>query len=111
MDTPLDAAKTKWLKDFLEEQLPSVAELTSETPRWQAIATDFTKALNETLIERKVSGGSRSMERFKQTANLLTAVVQTCRRQARSVIEFFEQSLMAKAGHDNFSVPTLIPLY
>ncbi|NEQ83775.1 MAG: IS66 family transposase, partial [Moorea sp. SIO2I5] len=42
---------------------------------------------------RKVSGGSRSMERFQHTANLLS-VVQTCRRQCRSVIDFFEQAMM-----------------
>ena len=48
------------------------------------------------------------MERFQQTANLLT-VVQTCRRQGRLVIDFFEQSLIAIAGHDDFSVPSLIP--
>ena len=29
------------------------------------------------------------MERFQNTANLLT-VIQTCRRQKRSVIEFFD---------------------
>jgi hypothetical protein len=34
------------------------------------------------------------MERFQHTANLLT-VIQTCRRQGRSVIDFFEQSLRA----------------
>ena len=34
------------------------------------------------------------MERFKHTANLLT-VVQTCRRQGRSVIDFFEQAIKA----------------
>ena len=57
------------------------------------------------------------MERFKQTANLLT-VVQTCRRQGRSVIDFFEQSLIAIgfasgrsaiALHGNFVAPSLIP--
>lgn len=48
------------------------------------------------------------MERFKQTANLLT-VVQTCRRQGRSVIDFFEQSLIAIALHGNFGAPSLIP--
>ncbi|MCL2931265.1 MAG: hypothetical protein MGG11_02900 [Trichodesmium sp. MAG_R03] len=33
------------------------------------------------------SGGSRSMERFQPTANLLT-LLQTCRRQGLPVIEF-----------------------
>ncbi len=49
------------------------------------------------------------MERFLQTANLLT-VVQTCRRQGRSVIDFFEKSLMVKAAKDSDClVPSLIP--
>ena len=52
-----------------------------------------------------MSGGSRSINRFEHTANLLS-VVQTCRRQKRSVINFFEQALMAKVGA--CSIPTLI---
>ena len=66
------------------------------------------RSLRLAITKRKVSGGSRSMERFQQTANLLT-VVQTCRRQGRSVIDFFEQSLIARAGHDDCLVPSLIP--
>lgn len=66
------------------------------------------RSLRLPITKRKVSGGSRSMERFQQTANLLT-VVQTCRRQGRSVIDFFEQSLMARAGHADCLVPSLIP--
>ena len=50
------------------------------------------RSLRLAITKRKVSGASRSMERFQHTANLLT-VVQTCRRQSRSVIDFFEQSL------------------
>lgn len=52
------------------------------------------RTLRLAVTKRKVSGGSRSMERFQHTANLLT-VVQTCRRQGRSVIEFFEQAIKA----------------
>jgi hypothetical protein len=59
------------------------------------------------LTKRKVSGGSRSMERFKQTANLLT-VVQTCRSQGRSVIEFFQQAIQAIVN-PAVHAPSLIP--
>ena len=45
------------------------------------------------VTKRKVSGGSRSLERFQETANLLT-VIQTCRFQGRSVMDFVAQSLM-----------------
>jgi transposase len=49
------------------------------------------RTLRLAVTKRKVSGGSRSMQRFTDTANLLT-VIQTCRRQGRSVIEFFVQA-------------------
>jgi len=69
------------------------------------------RSLRLAITKRKVSGGSRSMERFEQTANLLT-VVQTCRRQKRSVIDFFEQSLMVKAAKDaDCVVLSLIPKF
>ena len=63
------------------------------------------RSLRLAVTKRKVSGGSRSMKRFEHTANLLS-VVQTCRRQKRSVISFFEQALMATAGASE--IPTLI---
>jgi len=47
------------------------------------------------------------MERFQDTANLLT-VVQACRRQARSVIHFFEQALQSQL-HPSQLAPSLIP--
>ena len=65
------------------------------------------RSLRLAITKRKVSGGSRSMERFQQTANLLT-IVQTCRRQGRSVIDFFEQALMAIAT--KAPTPNLIPI-
>jgi transposase len=59
------------------------------------------------VTKRKVSGGSRSLERFGQTANLLS-VIQSCRLQGRSIITFFQQALQGIAG-GNFP-PSLIPL-
>lgn len=64
------------------------------------------RTLRLAVTKRKVSGGSRSMERFKHTANLLT-VLQTCRRQGRSVIEFFEQAIKAMV-HSGVQAPSLI---
>ncbi len=60
------------------------------------------------VTKRKVSGGSRSMKRFQNTANLLT-VIQTCRRQGRSVIEFFDQAIKAMVN-SSVQTPSLIPL-
>lgn len=65
------------------------------------------RTLRLAVTKRKVSGGSRSMERFKHTANLLT-VVQTCRRQGRSVIDFFEQAIKAMVN-PALQEPSLIP--
>ena len=65
------------------------------------------RALRLAVTKRKVSGGSRSMHRFAQTADLLS-VVQTCRRQGQSVIEFFKQALIAKSGGGT-SPPSLLP--
>lgn len=69
------------------------------------------------MTKRKVSGGSRlreaqtpkgvSLERFGDTASLLT-VVQTCRAQQRSVIDFFASALRAHVGHE-IGYPSLIP--
>lgn len=65
------------------------------------------RSLRLAVTKRKVSGGSRSMKRFAQTAALLS-VVQTCRRQGRSVMEFFKQALMAKSGSGK-PTPSLLP--
>jgi transposase len=46
------------------------------------------------------------MARFQDTANLLS-VIQTCRFQGRSVMDFFTQALMASAGF--IARPSLIP--
>jgi transposase len=50
------------------------------------------RALRLAVTKRKVCGGSRSMKGFADTATLLT-VVQTCRAQGRSVLEFLRQAI------------------
>ena len=60
------------------------------------------------MTKRKVCGGSRSLERFRHTANLLS-VIQSCRLQGRSVLLFFEQALRATVGHH--SRPSLVPQF
>jgi len=45
------------------------------------------------VTKRKVCGGSRSMDGFRNTAALLT-VIQTCKAQGKSVIDFFRQALI-----------------
>ena len=65
------------------------------------------RSLRLAVTKRKVSGGSRSMGGFAQTADLLS-VIQTCRRQGRSVMEFFREALMAKS-RSGISQPSLLP--
>lgn len=74
------------------------------------VATDNNLAertLRLAVTKRKVSGGFRSMEQFQHTANLLT-IMQTCRRQGRSVIKFFEQGITAIVN-SSVQAPSLIP--
>ena len=60
------------------------------------------------LTKGKVCGGYVSMGRFQNTGNLLT-VIQTCRRQALSLIEFFDQPIKGMVN-SAFQIPSLIPL-
>lgn len=50
------------------------------------------RALRLAVTKRKVCGGSRSWEGFDRSATLLS-VIQSCRAQGRSVIDFFRQAL------------------
>ena len=66
------------------------------------------RSLRLAVTKRKVCGGSRSMARFKQTANLLS-VIQTCRFQARSAMAFFSEAISAHSC--DLAMPSLIPLF
>ena len=61
------------------------------------------RSLRLGVTKRKVSGGSRSMEGFSNTASLLT-VIQSCRAQGRSVLEFFRQALAFVEGDTTISL-------
>ena len=64
------------------------------------------RALRLAVTKRKVSGGSRSMKRFEDTADNLS-VIQTCRFQGRSVVNFFASALRASIGIEE--QPSLVP--
>lgn len=66
------------------------------------------RSLRLAVTKRKVSGGSRSMKRFEETANLLS-VIQTCRFQARSVMAFFREAISAHSCA--LAMPELIPIF
>jgi transposase len=66
------------------------------------------RSLRLAVTKRKVSGGSRSMKRFEETADLLS-VIQTCRFQARSVMAFFREAISAHSC--DLTMPELIPFF
>ncbi|MEG3989087.1 IS66 family transposase [Microcoleus sp. S28C3] len=66
------------------------------------------RSLRLAVTKRKVSGGSRSMKRFEETANLLS-VIQTCRFQTRSVMAFFRDAISAHSC--DLAMPELIPFF
>ena len=66
------------------------------------------RSLRLAVTKRKVCGGSRSMARFEQTADLLS-VIQTCRFQSRSAMTFFYQAISAHSC--DLAMPSLIPLF
>lgn len=65
------------------------------------------RSLRPAVTKRKVCGGSRSMKRFRETADLL-GVIQTCRLQGRSAMQFFCDALAATVSPTD-SPPSLIP--
>jgi len=65
------------------------------------------RSLRLGVTKRKVSGGSRSLTGFVHTANLLT-VIQSCRAQGRSVLDFLSQALV-RVHHKLDEVVSLIP--
>jgi transposase len=66
------------------------------------------RSLRLAVTKRKVSGGSRSMSRFEQTADLLS-VIQTCRFQGKSAMAFLSDALSAHSC--NFLMPSLVPQF
>ncbi|ACB54140.1 unknown [Crocosphaera subtropica ATCC 51142] len=68
---PLEEAKTLWLRTFLEEHLPLVENLTSDTPNWEAIASDFAEQLNQTLCDRQLITPNQQKNPRAQVANAL----------------------------------------
>ncbi|MEG4830917.1 IS66 family transposase [Microcoleus sp. F8-D3] len=64
------------------------------------------RSLRLAVTKRKVSGGSRSMSRFEETADLLS-VIQTCRFQGKSAMAFFREAISAHSC--DLLMPSLIP--
>ena len=113
----LSAALKKWMTKVDGKALTLLKSLTFKSTQWwyfldhPEIPPDNNLAerlIRLAVTKRKVCGGSRSMLRFEQTADLLS-VIQTCRRQSRSAVAFFKQALSA-LHHNKISSPSLIPV-
>jgi len=111
----LDATLKQWTGKVDDTALTLLSSLKEKAKQWwyfldhPEIPPDNNLAerlIRLAVTKRKISGGSRSMMRFAQTADLLS-VIQTCRRQGRSALGFFQQALMAQ--HHPVAAPSLIP--
>jgi hypothetical protein len=71
MSNPLDCAKTQWLREFLETNLPLVEHLTPDTPDWQAQAHTFADKLKMALTDRGLTDPNQQKNHRSQVANAL----------------------------------------
>lgn len=108
-----DQAKQWWY--FLKHpQIPPnniVARSFAEETSAGSLLNLAERCLRTAVTKRKVCGGSRSLHRFAQTANLLS-VIQSCRLQGRSVITFFSRSFTSycRTFFSSFSCSSILHL-
>ncbi len=117
MNTQLTTTEINTFRNMLRNYDPvqeALAALEEQDGRIEALFDQLWREKNGQLPdmpERKslwqITLGSRSMTRFAQTADLLS-VVQTLRRQGRSVIEFFQKALSQESEAEKSS-PSLLP--
>jgi transposase len=65
------------------------------------------QAIRPAVVNRKVWGGNRTAA-GAWTQGILMTVIETCRRQTRSALDFVSQTLRAVGNHD-LSRPALLP--
>lgn len=86
-----------FLWNHLEEWFAFLERDIEDATNWRA-----EHAVRAGVVNRKVSGGNRSL-RGARAQGVLTSVVETCRRHARDTIDFLAQTLQ---GH----APALVPV-
>ena len=113
----LNLALATWLNQVGYAAGLLLKSLRDQAEQWWYFLTDPSvppdnnlaeRSLRLAVTKRKVSGGSRSMKRFEETANLLS-VIQTCRFQARSVMAFFRDAMNAHSC--DFPRPEPFPFF
>jgi transposase len=84
---------TGHLVRHFDEWFNFLTDPTIEATNWQA-----EQAVRPAVVNRKVWGGNRT-EAGAQAQGVLSSVLQTCRQQARSALDFVSQTLCAFGSH------------
>jgi transposase len=102
----LDKAITEWMPKVGYAAGLLLRSLKNKSEQWwyfledPKVPPDNNRAernLRLAVTKRKVCGGSRSMDGLENTAALLT-VIQTCKAQGKSALEFFRQALIDQSA-------------
>lgn len=116
--TKVQSTLARWSKKAGYEAGKLLRNLKLKADQWWYFLDHPEIPPDNNLAERAFSFGSHQTKRsvvvlvqrlrFQETANLLS-VIQTCRFQSRSVMDFFQQALMATIGIADR--PSLIPQF
>jgi transposase len=90
------------LWDHSEQWFTFVTDPSVEATNWQA-----EQAIRPAVVNRKVWGGNRTAAGAR-AQGVLMSVLETCRRQARSALDYLSQTLRA-AGNVLLARPELLP--
>ena len=90
------------LWDHSEQWFAFVTDPSIETTNWQA-----EQAIRPAVVNRKVWGGNRTPTGAK-AQSIVMSVLETCRRQARSVLDYISQTLRS-FGNRLLPRPVLLP--
>ena len=98
---PEQARLAKHLRNHAEQWFAFVTDPEIEATNWQA-----EQALRPAVVNRKVWGGNRTAA-GAAAQGMLMSVLETCRRQARSVVDYVGQTLRS-AGNLLLPRPCLL---
>jgi transposase len=99
---PEQARLAKHLRNHAEQWFPFVTDPEIEATNWQA-----EQAMRPAVVNRKVWGGNRT-QAGAAAQGVLMSVLETCRRQTRSAIDYVSQTLRS-AGNLLLPRPQLLP--
>jgi transposase len=94
----------KHLWKYAEQWFGFLSDPTVEATNWLA-----EQAIRPAVVNRKVYGGNRTTA-GAQAQGVLLSVMETCRRQARSALDYVSQTLRS-AGNLLLPRPVLLPTH